>query len=200
MKKRLVSYHSSTLYYNMSKSSNSKKKGKKMEFSTGQREALSTISNMFIEITDICDKHNLGDPFNYARSKEMLIANRLGHYLSEEYSGADGYELSGDGAEYKSTIAKKIQATYNGISVQPTWKKQVEYLENDKIGKYPNHYYARFEGARIVEVYQMKADKVLSLLLPKLKRKFNTVKNNKDPRLGATIGSKDIIKYGKKLL
>jgi len=171
-----------------------------MKFSDKQKEALAQISKMFIEISDICDENNLGDPFNYARSKEMLIADKLGHFLSEEYSGADGYIDEDTGVEYKSTIANKIQSTYNGISVQDSWEEQVRYLENDKIGKYPFHYYARFEGARIVEIYMLKASDVLSLLLPKLQKKFDTVKNNKDPRLGATIGYKDILQHGVKVI
>ena len=88
----------------------------------------------------------------------------------------------------------------SGISVQDTWKKQVKYLEKEKILKYPEHYYARFNGTNIEEMWVLNADRVLKLLIPKLKRNFNNVKNLKDPRLGASIPKRDIIKYGKKII
>ena len=61
------------------------------------------------------------------------------------------------------------------------------------------HYYARFEGTKILEMWMLKADRVLKLLIPKLKRNFNNVKNLKDPRLVATISKTDIVKYGKRI-
>ena len=86
---------------------------------------------------EACDENGWGDPFSYARAKEIDIAIQLGHKVSDTLSGADGYDEDG-GCEYKSTIAKTIKGTYSGISVQPTWSEQVEYLINEKIRKYKN--------------------------------------------------------------
>ena len=41
---------------------------------------------------------------------------------------------------------------------------------------------------------------VLDILLPELKKKFNTVKNRKDPRLGHTISNKLIVEQGTKIM
>ena len=118
---------------------------------------------------EACDENGWGDPFSYARAKEIDIAIQLGHKVSDTLSGADGYDEDG-GCEYKSTIGKNINGTYNGISVQPTWSEQVEYLKNEKIGKYKNHYIARFDKGNIVEVWKLDGKTVLNILLPKLEK------------------------------
>ena len=147
---------------------------------------------------EACDENNWGDPFSYARAKEIDIAIELGHKVSDTLSGADGYDEDG-GCEYKSTIGKNINGTYNGISVQPTWSEQVEYLKKDKIGKYKNHYIARFEKGEIVEIWKLDGKDVLNILLPKIKKKYSTILEKKDPRLGASITQKEIKKYGIKI-
>ena len=90
----------------------------------------------------LCEKEGWGDPFSYARSREIHMAGLLGHTVADDYSGADAYDEEG-GCEYKSTIADKINATYNGISVQDSWEEQERYVVEEKIGNYRNHYYAR---------------------------------------------------------
>jgi hypothetical protein len=147
---------------------------------------------------EACDENGWGDPFSYARAKEIDIAIKLGHKVSDTLSGADGYDEDG-GCEYKSTIGKNINGTYNGISVQPTWSEQVEYLKNEKIGKYKNHYIARFDKGNIVEVWKLDGETVLNILLPKLENKYPTILEKKDPRLGASLTQKDIYDYGIKI-
>jgi len=144
---------------------------------------------------EACDENGWGDPFSYARAKEIDIAIQLGHKVSDTLSGADGYDEDG-GCEYKSTIGKNINGTYNGISVQPTWSEQVEYLKNEKIGKYKNHYIARFDKGNIVEVWKLDGKTVLNILLPKLEKSYPTILEKKDPRLGASLTQKDIYDYG----
>jgi len=150
----------------------------------------------------ICKHNEWGDPFNYSRGKEIIIANFLGHTVAPSLAGADAYEDADMNipVEYKSTINKNIQATYNGISIQETWEKQLEYLKNEKICKYKNHYYARFEEGKIVEIYKMTGDMVYEHIIPKLKTQFFREKKGKDPRLGTTISKKFIINNAEKLL
>ena len=147
---------------------------------------------LYKQMYDICKRNNWGDPFSYARSKEIYMANFLKHKVAETYSGPDG--IDGDGeCEYKSTIDNNIKATYNGISVQETWEKQLEYLQNKKIAKYKNHYFARFDEGIIREIYKMDGNKVLELLLPKLKKQFEKENKGKDPRLGASLCKNEIV-------
>ena len=82
---------------------------------------------LFEQMYALCEANEWGDPFSYARSREIHMAGILGHTIADDYSGADAYDQDGP-CEYKSTIGKKLTATYNGISVQDTWEKQVEYI------------------------------------------------------------------------
>ena len=62
---------------------------------------------------------------------KYISVGTLGHQISDTLAGADGIDEDGE-CEYKSTIGKSINGTYNGISVQPTWEEQVSYLEKEE--------------------------------------------------------------------
>ena len=156
------------------------------------------FQQLFEEMYSLCGEQGWGDPFSYARSREIHLAGLLGHTVADDYSGADAFDGDGKPLEYKSTIAKNINGTYNGISVQDTWEDQEDYLINNKIGKYDNHFIARYDDGKVVEVWRLSGEDVLSILLPKLKkdwtRKING--NHKDPRLSATLSKKEIYAVG----
>jgi len=148
---------------------------------------------------DLCKEQGWGDPFSYARSREIYMAGLLGHKVADDYSGEDAIDEDG-GCEYKSTIGKSVNGTYNGISVQDTWELQEKYIVEDKIGKYQNHYYARFKGGKVEEVWKLGCDVVLDLLLPKIKKQFDEgTSHKKDPRIGVSIGQKEIENYGQRI-
>jgi len=155
---------------------------------------------LYERMARLCDQQGWGDPFSYARSKEIYAATKLGHRIAPTLSGADAIGPNGEEYEYKSTIGKRCKGSYTGISVQDTWEKQEEYLVKEKIGKYPKHYYNRFEGGKLAEAYEMNAEDVLEILLPKLKRKYGTTLNNKDPRLSADVSWKEVYEYGTKVI
>ena len=156
--------------------------------------------NLYERMAKLCEEQNWGDPFSYARSKEIYAAISLGHKVADTLSGADAIGENGEEYEYKSTINKRCQGSYTGISVQETWKKQEQYLKEEKIAKYPKHFYNRFEGGKLVESWMMKGEDVHNILLPKLANKFDTVKYKKYPRLSANITWSEIKQYGKKVI
>jgi len=160
---------------------------------------IKRFTECYDEMYEICRDNNWGDPSAPGRMKEIHLANTLHHTISTTLSGADGYDEEGE-CEYKSTINKKIQATYNGISVQQTWEEQIKYLKEQKICKYKNHYFARYDGSKICEVYKMKCEKVYDGLIPYLKKKFDKKSKGKDPRLGHTLNTKYIIDNSTKIL
>lgn len=162
-------------------------------------KAEKEFETLYKQMKLLCEQEQWGDPFSYARAKEILLAIKLGHRVSDTLSGADGIDSDGE-CEYKSTTTSIIKASYTGISVHPTWKEQEKYMKENKVGKYHNHYHARFDGGEIVECYKLSGQDVLSILLPKLKSKYQTVKNKKDPRLSATVTQKEIIKYGTRII
>lgn len=167
---------------------------------------MSKVSEKYIslyqEMASLCEQNGWGDPFSYARSKEIYAACVLGHSMPgpSDYSGADAINASGNGVEYKSTIGAKIKGSYTGISVQPDWDTQVKYLREEKILKYPEHYYNRFEDGKLVESWVLTGQQVYDILLPKLKKKFATVLSKKDPRLSADVTNSDIRKFGTRVL
>lgn len=155
--------------------------------------------SVYEELYRICQKNKWGDPFSYARSREIYLAIELGHQVSSTYSGADGIDKDGNEAEYKSTISLKIKGTYSGISKKENWDQQVQYLTNEKIGKYPYHYFARFDGPIITEIYKVEAKYILDFILPKIKKQFFSKKIKADPRFVVTIEESFIKKYGIKI-
>ena len=149
----------------------------------------------------VCERNGWGDPFSYARSREIYMSAVLQHTVGSTYSGADATDDTG-AAEYKTTIQDNISGAYRGISVQATWAEQEQYLINEKIACYKNHYFARFDGPKIVELWCLDGNAVLDILLPKLKKQYERYQTSKpkDPRLNATVTKTEIYKYGRKLI
>ena len=149
---------------------------------------------------DVAAEQEWGDPYSYARSKEIYAAGVLGHKVAKTFSGADAFNQKGEPVEYKSTIGKNPTGSYTGISVQDTWEEQERYLREEKIAKYPEHYFNRFEDGKLVESWMMSGIDVFNVLLPKLKKKYPNVLTKKDPRLSANITWTEIQKYGTKVI
>ena len=160
------------------------------------------FTELYKQMWDLCQENNWGDPFSYARAKEIYATCVLGHKMPGPniFAGADGINEKGQPVEYKSTTGKKCQGSYTGISVQKNWQQQEKYLVTEKIAKYPEHYYNRFEDGILAESWKMSGKKVLDILLPKLAKKFSTVKNQKDPRLAATVTWSEIKEHGEQVI
>jgi hypothetical protein len=162
--------------------------------------AESKYIELYTEMAKLCAEQGWGDPFSYARSKEILTAITLGHTVSEALAGADGYNQNGEPVEYKSTTGRKPKGAYTGISVHQTWYDQAKYLQEEKILKYPEHYYSRYENGKIAEIWMMTGEKVYEVLMPKLHRKWmNTDLKRKDPRLSADVTWSEIQRHGRQV-
>ena len=160
--------------------------------------AAQEYNELFKRMCDLCKANKWGDPFNYARGKEIHMANILGHKIADTLSGADAEDEDGE-CEYKSTVNKNISATYNGISKHKTIEEQEQYLKTEKICKYTNHYFSRFdENGNVVEIYKMHCNKVFEYVWEKIKIQFFKT-NRKDPRLGVQIPKKYIIENAIKI-
>ena len=75
------------------------------------------------------------------------------------------------------------------------------YILKNKIGKYENHYYARYNGGKLAEVWRLSAKDVLSLIMPKIKKQYPKKQKGfgKDPRIGVSIPMRDIITHGERI-
>ena len=155
---------------------------------------------LYERMAEICEEQGWGDPFSYARSKEIYAATVLGHQVATTFSGADAFNQANEPVEYKSTIAKNPKGAYTGFSVQPNWEEQKRYLFEEKLAKYPEHYYNRFNAGRLAESWVMSGQNVYNILTPKLEAKYPDVLTKKDPRLSANISWTEIKKYGKQVI
>jgi len=158
--------------------------------------------NLYKAMADLCERQGWGDPFSYARAKEITATILLGHTMPgpNAFAGADAFNKEGQPVEYKSTTGKNCKGSYTGVSVQKTWEEQEKYLITEKIGKYPEHYFNRFESGQLVESWKSPGKEVLRILLPKFKAKYPTVLAKKDPRLSASVCWTEIQKYGTRVL
>jgi hypothetical protein len=171
-----------------------------MEHLEVQMSPEQEYQKLYQRMAQLCEEQGWGDPFSYARSKEILAANVLGHKVADDFSGADAFDAQGNAVEYKSTTGKHCKGSYTGISVQPSWGEQEKYLFEEKLAKYPKHYYNRFKDGKLVESWEMSGQDVYKILTPKLKSKFATVLSKKDPRLSANITWSEIKEYGRKVI
>ena len=100
--------------------------------------------------------------------------------------------------ECRSTPDSMIFSSDGASPIADFWEEQERYLKEDKIGKYRNHYYARYEGGKGVEIWKLNAEDVLRIILPKAKKQYPKKRagNAKDPRIGVTISRREIHQYG----
>jgi hypothetical protein len=147
----------------------------------------------------VCEDNEWGDPFSYARSKEIRMSIEFGHCIGKTYSGEDAYIIE-DGVkkkfEYKSTIDNAVKGVYNGISVKPTLEEQIDYITNDKIGCYDTHYFSRFANGEIAETWAIPGSKMVEILLPKVVKQYKSTTKKADPRIGVSISHREITKNG----
>ncbi|MBU98203.1 MAG: hypothetical protein CL429_03825 [Acidimicrobiaceae bacterium] len=155
---------------------------------------------LYKEMSDLCEQQRWGDPFSYARSKEILAAIELGHTVADTFSGADAFRTAAkvEPLEYKSTTGKTCKGSYTGVSVQPTWEEQEAYLREKKLAPY-DHFYNRFENGKLAESWEVPGQDVYNTLLPKMKAKYDTVLTKKDPRLSAVMSWDEIQTFGKRV-
>ena len=57
---------------------------------------IEEYKNLYERLYGICEENEWGDPFSYARSREIHIAGTLGHKISDTLSGADAIDEDGE--------------------------------------------------------------------------------------------------------
>ena len=160
-------------------------------------EAFEALTCAFQELTGNTD------PFNYSRAKELHVCLVLDLNWNSANDGADAFDSSGRPVEIKTTTAKRINGTYNGLSVYDTFSEFVDYLHS-KFPENTRHIFARYEGSKLVELYELSNSVIIDILLKKIRKNFDNEgilneasKNKKDPRLGANVCMTEIKKDGK---
>ena len=113
-------------------------------------EAILAIENLLIQVQDIANEHlGLENILYNERYIELLMANILGHEYNTNTQGGDSFEPNGDENEYK---AINLRNKSKSSSFQFHW------LSENKMEKYrsnKNVFFARRDGAKILEIYKL---------------------------------------------
>ena len=62
--------------------------------------------DLYEQMYDLCEEQGWGDPFSYARSREIYMAGLLGHKVADDYSGEDA--IDEDENEWLNLLKDKI--------------------------------------------------------------------------------------------
>jgi hypothetical protein len=132
---------------------------------------LEQISFYLNKINEITQKNNLGNIFYNEQYLELLIANILNHKYNSG-QGCDAYDENGNPVEYKSI----------NLNSKTIGSFQFHWLSKNKIDKYLTCKYFFFcirKGVEILEIYKLKSDKILDILINKSKEKETYCTENK---------------------
>ena len=149
------------------------------------------------------NKRALGNPFNYNRAFEWLQAKLLNFKLLPVGGGSDGINEYDITAEFKATVEKGLTKkgvpkqhswAYNGTSRFPDLEKQIEYC-TQKIMRDQYHYLSiiNYDTGKFVTTLKAPNETVLEILLPKFINSWKKSPTSKDPRIGGSVTTKDLI-------
>ena len=164
-----------------------------------RQDFMIEFAPLFENVNKLAYKYNQKDVWHGGRGKEYYISYILNHAVGEEYTGADAYDKLG-ACEYKTTSTnhKSPKFRYN-FNKLPTWKEQMEYLENEKILPYKNHYMIFFDVTGTVsEVWKLKAEVVLELLLKTIKSQYLLHKDS-EKVIDVALTPTQVREYGEKV-
>jgi len=155
----------------------------------------------YLKVYELANKMKLKDPFQGARGKEIFAAFTLDHDIAEDYQGPDAIDDEGE-CEYKSAHVKtQIKKFSYAFYIKPTWKEQVRYLKEEKIGRYKNHYMILFnDDGTMKEVWKLTSKQVLDLLLPNLKNRFKSLVKNKTKSVIVNLVPSQVRETGERIL
>ena len=162
---------------------------------------------ILLEVLSWFKLRNLGNPFNYNRAFEFIVAHNLGYVLLPVGGGSDAVNPndSNDSIELKGTeylgLTKKSKEkshsfTYNGTTKKQTIEEQEKYCYN-KIMRDKYHYWTMtdYENGKLVKTLKIKNSDVLSLIWKKWKDSFYKSATNADGRIGGSISTNDLKKH-----
>ena len=166
---------------------------------------------ILLEVLSWFKLRNLGNPFNYNRAFEFIVAHNLGYVLLPVGGGSDAVNpndptdtIELKGTEYlgltKRGKEKSHGFTYNGTTKKQTIEEQEEYCYN-KIMRDKYHYWTMtdYENGKLVKTLKIKNSDVWSLIWKKWKSSLYNSATNADGRIGGSISTNDLkhhnIKY-----
>ena len=156
---------------------------------------------ILLEILSWFKLRNLGNPFNYNRAFEFIVAHNLGYILLPVGGGSDGVNpndptdtIELKGTEYlgltKRGKEKSHSFTYNGTTKVQTIEEQ-EKLCYKKVMRDEYHYWTivDYDAGKLLKTLKVKNTDVWSLIWTKWKDSFYKSATNADGRIGGSIST-----------
>lgn len=165
-----------------------------------QEERNKKFLELCSEIDELAEASGWGDWCGYNRVRELVSNITLGFDMPRSYAGPDGINNTGEGCEHKSTINEELKGNYRGLPYDRDFEVQAKLLEK-KILSLPKHYFSRFRrnSTRIEEIWEMDAEDVYKILIPKVQKQHPDLQSKKDPRPSGALTKKEITSYGRKI-
>tara|TARA_B100001769_G_C21806185_1_gene438724 strand:+ start:53 stop:625 length:573 start_codon:yes stop_codon:yes gene_type:complete len=161
---------------------------------------------ILLEVLSWFKLRNLGNPFNYNRAFEFIVAHNLGYVLLPVGGGSDAVNpndptdtIELKGTEYLGLTERGKEKshgfTYNGTTKKQTIEEQEEYCHN-KIMRDKYHYWTMTDYGRgkLVKTLKIKNSDVWTLIWKKWKNSFYKSATNADGRIGGSISTNDLKK------
>ena len=162
---------------------------------------------ILLEILSWFKLRNLGNPFNYNRAFEFIVAHNLGYVLLPVGGGSDAVNPNDptDTIELKGTELKELTKkgkekshsfTYNGTTKKQTIEEQEEYCYK-KVMRDNYHYWTitDYENGKLIKTLKIKNSDVWTLIWKKWKNSFYKSATNADGRIGGSISTNDLKKH-----
>ena len=64
--------------------------------------------DLYEQMYELCEEQGWGDPFSYARSREIYMAGLLGHKVADDYAGEDA--IDEDEMEWIGLLRDKVES------------------------------------------------------------------------------------------
>jgi hypothetical protein len=162
---------------------------------------------ILLEVLSWFKLRNLGNPFNYNRAFEFIVAINLGYVLLPVGGGPDAVNpndpndtIELKGTEYQGLTKKGKEKshsfTYNGTTKVQTIEEQ-EKVCYKKVMRDEYHYWTMtdYEKGKLVKTLKVKNTDVWSLIWDKWRDSFYKSATNADGRIGGSISTNDLKKH-----
>ncbi len=172
------------------------------EFISGA--SFQDMKEILLEVLAWFKKHNLGNPFNYNRGFEFIVAHTIGYELLPVGGGSDAVNpddpndtIEMKGTEYlgltKKGKEKSHSFSYNGTTKVQTIEEQ-EKVCYKKVMRDKYHYWTMtdYSTGRLVKTLKIKNSDVWKLIWKKWKNSFYKSATNADGRIGGSISTNDL--------
>ena len=164
------------------------------------------MKEILLEVLAWFKAHNLGNPFNYNRAFEFIVAHSMGYVLLPVGGGSDAVNpndpndtIELKGTEYlgltKKGKEKSHSFSYNGTTKVQTIEEQEKVCYNKVMrDKYHHWTIIDYENGKLVKTLKLKCEDVWTLIWPKWEKAFYESSSRADGRINGSISTNELDK------